>query len=183
MIPFSVISLGQFIAPDVADSVIQIYSNFYHSVTTKHQRRLTMYLIEDESFVSKNIENCKKHNIESSCVHLSLDQQEEIEKVYKSGSVFLLPVKENREALVKESLSYSLPFLGFKNYGFEDFIDQTCGMLIKETRESENILDFARLLQLLYFDPEARRFLKKGALQKYETQFSWNSSSMKPRRG
>ena len=46
-------------------------------------------------------------------------------------------------------------------------------MTIENDNLQESIIEFSDVLRMLYFDPEARKILKRGALKKYETQFTW----------
>ncbi len=176
MIPFNIVALGQFISLEGMELAVKSYSVFYHSVTAKHQKRISMHIIDDTENLKAVTAFCKKHDVEKAAKILELNQQESIEKVYKSASLFFFPIKENRDAIVKESLSYGMPLVGFLKYGYEEYIDQTCGMLLKENADEENVIEFARLLQLLYFDPEARDFLRRGAINKYNATFSWGKS-------
>ena len=177
MIPFSVITLGHLVSPNSASTALKSFANFYHTITSKHQRRVKLYIVDESANNDMLHKQCLEQEIGDVTTILNLSEQETIESIYKSGSVFFLPVKENKDALVQESLSYGLPFIGFTKYGYEEYIDQTCGMLLKEERDEENVIEFARLLQLLYFDPEARNFLKRGAVNKYEAAFSWGKDS------
>ena len=177
MIPFSIITLGDFVSPTGLQTAIRSFSNFYHNITAKHQRRLTFYIIDNHENVDEIARLCINEGIEKATCILHLGEQDDIVKIYKSASVFLLPIQENKDSIVQESLSYGLPILSFLDAGYEEYIDQTCGMLLKPTRQEEHILEFARMLQLLYFDPEAREFLKRGATNKYKAHFSWGLDS------
>lgn len=180
MISFSIIALGDFVSPKGCDVMMKAFANFYHSVTSKHQRRISLYIIDDAANVDNIAKACILHKIEEPTSILHLEEQDDIIKLYKSGSLFLFPVQQRKEAIIQESLSYGLPILSYAGLGYEEYIDQTCGMLLKTTSPEEDILEYARLLQLLYFDPEAREFMKRGALNKYKAHFSWGMD--KPKR-
>ena len=66
-----------------------------------------------------------------------------------------------------------MPVVCYESEILEEAIDSSCGMTIEQDNFQENVTEFSDVLRMLYFDPEARKILKKGALKKYETQFSW----------
>jgi len=101
------------------------------------------------------------------------DDQEKVETSYTNGSVLLLPSKDNFSKLVSESFSFGLPVICYDNEHIEDIVDQTCGMLVHEDNVGESIIEFSNLLRMLYFDPEARKILKRGAKNKYTQALSW----------
>ena len=85
----------------------------------------------------------------------------------------LLPSADNITRLISEAFSFGLPVVCYDSEELEETVDPTCGMTVDNDNYQESVIGFSEVLRMLYFDPEARKILKKGALKKYETQFSW----------
>ncbi len=177
MTPFIVLSLGDFISENGSYVALHSFTNFYHNTTSKHQKRIELVLIDEHENLKQQLAFCKKLQIEDAVTVLHLGQQERIESMYKNASIFMLPVRRHLNAIVQECLSYGLPLLGYDGFGTEQVIDQTCGMLVQYDTDEESILDFSRMLRMLYFDPEARKILCKGAEARYEKEFTWGQKN------
>ncbi|MEL6922581.1 MAG: hypothetical protein AAFO94_00920 [Bacteroidota bacterium] len=46
-------------------------------------------------------------------------------------------------------------------------------MMVSHISREQSIQEFGAMLHMLYFDPEARKILQKGAGQKHSSQFTW----------
>ena len=73
-----------------------------------------------------------------------------------------------------EALSFGLPILCYSHANLEDYVDHTCGMLVESISRDQSIQEFANKLKILYFDPEACKILQRGAVNKYQNQFTWS---------
>lgn len=177
MTPFITLGLGDFISERGLEITIKAFSHFYHNITPKHQRRVELKLI-DKAVNKSRIQTLTKHyNIDHLTQFLDLEEQELIETQYKIASLIMLPININVSNIVQESLSYSLPIICFKNTTSEGLLDQTCSMQLEYDSDEVSVIEFSRILKLLYFDPEARKILKRGALQKYEAKFTWGNKN------
>ena len=170
---FSVLALGEFIDDEGIDIALGAFSELYHTVTSKHQKRMEMMLITKGLKTEAIQEQIKTYQIENKVQLVNWNEQEKVEDSYRNSSVMLLPSKDNFSKLVSESFSFGLPVICYENDHIADIIDQTCGMLVSEDSSGETILEFSNLLQILYFDPEAQKILKRGAKNKYSDALSW----------
>jgi len=177
MTPFIIIGLGDFIDNNHLEITVRSFANFYHNVTSKHQKRVELKLIDDRGNIQKIQQLTKYYKIEDVTEILTLDQQEDIEVKYKIASFLLLPLNRKVENIIQESLSYGLPILCYYSTGSDSLLDQTCSMRIDFENTETSVLNFAEVLKLLYFDPEARKIFKKGAVQKYQADYTWGGSN------
>jgi len=177
MTPFIVIGLGDFISEQGLDITVKSFANFYHNVTSKHQKRLELKLIDDIENVSRLKSLVSQYEVDNVTEILTLSQQNQIETTYKIASLIMLPLNKNVSNIVQESLSYSLPIICFNNSANEGLLDQTCSMQLDFETDEASAIQFSRLLKLLYFDREALKILKRGAAQKYESKFTWGTNN------
>lgn len=178
MLTFKVLTLGKFIKGSEIDISVSAFADFYHGITTKHQKQSSLHVIEEQAEINELVSKIKQESLSKAVEIIPWENQGKIEKIYKTASVLLIPSLRKLESVFSEALSFGLPILCFDHSGQEDYVDQTCGMLVKHSSPGRSIQDFSEMLQLLYFDPEARMVLKRGAKQKYETQFTWGKRQM-----
>ena len=170
---FKILALGEFIKDEGIDIALGAFAELYHTVTIKHQRKMSLVMITKGLQVDRIQEKTKELKIENKVELVNWGDQEIVEACYQDASIMLLPSNENLSKLISESLSFGLPVISYDNDHNAEAIDNTCGMLIQEENMGENVLAFSNLLRILYFDPEARKILKRGAMNKYKDAFSW----------
>ena len=98
---------------------------------------------------------------------------EEIEEIMKDGAALFMPGDRIPVRLISRAFSFGLPILGFYQLQDFDLVDQTCSMLVRYRDRYQVITEFTQMLKILYFDPEVRKILKRGTLDKYQKQFRW----------
>ena len=173
MSKFNVLSLGEFIHKEGIDVTLESFADLYYDVTSKHQKKMKLIMVTKGILQDYIYERANKLGIKKVIEIISWSEQEEIEDWYKNASVMLLPSTDNITRLIAEAFSFGLPVVCYESETLEDAIDSSCGMTIEQYNFQENVTEFSDVLRMLYFDPEARKILKKGALKKYETQYSW----------
>lgn len=173
MSKFNVLSLGEFIHKEGIDVALESFADLYYDVTSKHQKKMKLIIVTKGALQDYIDERANKLGINKVIEIVSWSQQEEIEDWYKNASVMLLPSTDNINRLIAEAFSFGLPVVCYESKRLDGTIDPSCGMTIEQVNFQENVIEFSEVLRMLYFDPEARKILKKGALKKYETQFSW----------
>ena len=175
MSKFYVLTLGEFIHENGINVALEAFAAIYHDVTSKHQRRMQLTLITKGTMNDFIQEKINQLGIGNAVEIVYWSEQETIEEWYEQASVMLLPSNENISKLVTESFSFGLPVACYENENLEDTLDSTCGMMVRRESHQQNVNNFSEILRILYFDPEARKILKKGASRKYESQFSWGA--------
>ena len=173
MSKFNVLSLGEFIHKEGIDVALESFADLYYDVTSKHQKQMKLIMVTKgtlSDYIEQKVNNL---GIKKAVEMVSWSEQEEIEEWYKNSSVMLLPSADNITRLISEAFSFGLPVVCYDSEELEETVDPTCGMTVEYDNYQESVMGFSEVLRMLYFDPEARKILKKGALKKYETQFSW----------
>ncbi len=173
MSKFNVLSLGEFIHKEGINVALESFADLYYDVTSKHQKQMKLIMVTKGTLLDYIEQKAEKLGIKKVIEIVSWSEQEEIEEWYNNASVMLLPSKDNITRLISEAFSFGLPVVCYESEKLDDMMDPTCGMMIEHDSFQENVFGFSEVLRMLYFDPEARKILKKGALKKYETQFSW----------
>jgi len=170
---FNVLALGEFIDDEGIDISIGAFAELFHTVTNKHQKKMKMMMITKGLKLDSINQKVKENQIENKFELINWNEQDKVESCYEDGSILLLPSSENLSKLISESLSFGLPVICYENEFNSDVVDQTCGMLIHKENNSDYVQAFSQMLRMLYFDPEARKILKKGAITKYKKALSW----------
>lgn len=173
MNPFYLLSPGDFIDEQCAHVTFESFAKLYHSVTPKHQRRIKLLLIDESAYFSNHLDHLKQLKIDHAIELIPRDDVPRVEKAYRMASVFLLPTTNSIHQVVPEALSFGLPVLSYENDQISNYIDSTCGMLIRKRNRNQMIEAFCRILGILYFDPEVLKVMQKGAKRKHRNHFSW----------
>lgn len=173
MSKFNVLSLGEFIHQEGIDISLEAFANLYHDVTSKHQKMMQLSIITKGTLTEYITNKIKQLGIQSAVVMVPWSEQEVIEDCYEEASIMILPAKENVSKLVAEAFSFGIPVVCYNDEVLKDTVDATCGMMVDYSTFQENISNYSEMLRMLYFDPEARKILKRGATKKYESEFSW----------
>ncbi len=170
---FNVLSLGGFISEEGTSIALESYAKFYFQLTAKHQRLTKLVIIHKGSNRNLIVSKADELEIRNQLMVLHYEKQNLVEQEYQKAAVFLLPEKEKIRQIIPEAYAFSLPVLCYHQKEIEEYVDQLTGMFVDDRTRSQNIDQFAEKLNMLYFDPEVLKILQKGALQKYNKQFSW----------
>ncbi len=176
MQPFSVVGLGRFLKENSVEAVVSAFSQFFHSVSYKYQKKSRLVLIDKVYHHVLNKELTSQYRIIENTTFLNLENQQEIELIYTEGSVMLLPRKVNSSSIIKEAFHYGLPVLGYAHSGHDNLLDASSGIRVSYESDHQAIEAMADRLRLLNYDPEAIKMLRSGATKKYATEISWPSA-------
>ncbi|MEM9917779.1 MAG: glycosyltransferase [Bacteroidota bacterium] len=171
---FNILSLADFLSEDEIDTVMESFSDFYFKLTSKHHRRIRLYIVAGEIAKIHVLQSAKKYQLDKLVEIIPNEDKKLIKNVYQSASVMFLPIQKNIGEIVPEALAFGLPVLCYDTEDMKEYLDQTCGMFVRPKTFSQSMLDFAEKIHMLYFDPEARKLLKKGAKRKFGLTFGWN---------
>ncbi len=174
MKPFFVLSPGNFFDEKNTSTTIKSFAELFNRVSPKHQKRLKLIFIEEDSHISRLNELLAKERLGNASVIINRFVVEEVEAAYLDASIFLFTGTPN-EKIIPEALSFGLPVLTFEDPSLKQYLDNTCSMLVKNSFSNNVHEHFADLLEMLYFDPEVRKLLAKGAISKYNKELSWNT--------
>jgi glycosyltransferase involved in cell wall biosynthesis len=176
MYPFTILAVSDLASEAGIEIVMNSYAEFYHSLTPKHKKQIQLIFIDKGGYTISILNWAEKLNIKPITKVLNWKRMEKIEEAYNMADFLLLPSRVKTESSIKQALSRGLPVLSYKGREQEALIDLTCGMLIDYMSVGQSIGDFANLMHILYFDPEACKILKKGALKKYTSLIQWQQS-------
>ncbi|MEO1514916.1 MAG: glycosyltransferase [Bacteroidota bacterium] len=171
---FNILSLADFMTPEEIDTVLESFSEFYFQLTSKHQRRIRLYMIAGEVGHIHIRESAERYKLQDLIEVVSSDDEKVIRNVYQAASVLFLPLQESIGEIIPEALAFGLPVLCYDTEDMREYLDQTCGMFVRPRTFAQSILAFTEKIHMLYFDPEARKLLKKGAKRKFGLTFGWN---------
>ena len=177
--PIIVLSPGSFIDKKSIDVAIKSFANLYHRLTPKHQRRLTLCIIEEEEDVPFLNRKLEEENIQAVSKIINRNDINNTELAYKSASVFLFPSKDSGYKIIQEALSFGLTILTFEHEDTKKELDSSCSILIRQSEEGREYETFSKKLEMLYFDQEVLEILKKGAQVKFEKLYNWGRGTMK----
>ncbi len=173
MKPFNIVALGRFLESNSIEVALKAYATFYHSVKVKDQKRTSITLIDKKYNQNLNKEYAEICRIEKKVSYLTLQEQDDIEKTYREGSLLLLPRIINSSSIIKESFLFGLPVMCYVHPSHNNLIDPSNSMCVAYQNDTQAVEAFSKNLILLNHDPEAVDFLRKGAQAKYEKDLSW----------
>lgn len=173
LVSCSVVTLGRFYLGDEIEIAIESFASFFLELTSKHHKKLKLIIIDDRENEHELRELIERNDIRAVTEIVAVENQERVEAVYKNAGLLLLPSRRNGGLIVPEALSYSIPILCYETEEMRSLVDLTCAMFVKAKCKEDSVSGFAQLIDMLYFDPEVRKILKRGALSKYHKDFSW----------
>ena len=171
--PFIVITLGSFVMGDEIKSSLESFRLFREGLTKKHLSKIQLIVIEKAIYLKDLHALIHNYNLQDNVQVIDLEHQEEVTNAYKNAALILLPTQKNIEKIISEALSFGLPILTYKEQNDQKLIDSSCGMLIDSWNVGNSIIQFADVLNMLYFDPDVTDILKRGAKAKYQKEFKF----------
>ncbi len=179
MYPFSVLASSDITSDAGIEIVFRSFANFHHDLTPKHRKKSKLIFIDKGGYALTAIQWAEQLDIKTHVQVLNWKRIEAINQAYDNATLFLLPSRTKIEEIVVQAFSKGIPVLSYKEEEQVHYIDHTCGTLIDYYSQEQSIEDFANMMRMLYFDPEACKMLKKGALTKHTNQMNWESTTKK----
>lgn len=173
---FYVLALGEFIHQEGINVALEAFADLFHDVTSKHQKQMKLLMVTKGTLNPYICKKVQELQIEIAVQMIPWSEQEAIEKWYEAASIMLLPSTENPSKLISEAFSFSLPVVCYERAELEETINPACGIMLERGTFQQNIFNYSEVLRMLYFDPEARKIMKRGARRQYENLFSWGYS-------
>jgi|GEM_PF-2897887 len=173
MAPFVILTSLDYHSQQEVEIAIRSFANFYFNVTNKHRNRIHLVIIDTGGQQKEFIRLADKYNISNSVRIISRHSKDSLKKALRHACLLFLPTANSSEELISKALSNALPILSFDVFSIRKFIDNSCGMLFRFNSPEQSVSIFSDMMRMLYFDPEALKMLRKGALKKYKTIFSW----------
>lgn len=162
---------GYFLDEGAVQIVLSSFASFYHELTPKHQRRLKLLLVEEPASIHLAKSLCTQYSLKNVVEVISRSEIERVEESYQTSDFFIYMSTRNQYRIITEALRFSLPIMTLKSDTTKDILDTTCGMLVEKGIESDLIEQCATNFNMLYFDREVCKLLRKGALKKGKSLF------------
>ena len=179
MTSFNVMTLGDFISSDAMEVVIESFAAFYHEVTPKHQKKLKLHIIGGEEYLMKITKWSQELDLGKAMNLVDSANESQIRDLYNSDVVLMLPIKREIGKIIPEAFSFGVPILCFDTPFLRAAADNTCAMFTPVKSKNHCVLGFKRNIGILYFDPEVRKILHKGAIKKYENMYEWGQTHLR----
>lgn len=163
---FQVTSTSRTISDAALEMTIAAFSELYHSVNPKHQKKIQFNLIYEEERKAMIEEFAIEYKIESA---LNLIQFVERDKnlLPRSSSVLIVLSEKRIGRIIRESLAKNIPVISFFNESVSEYITQACGIFIKPDTFGFCVEAAANTLRMLFFDPEAMLLFQRAANYRY----------------
>ncbi|MEM9820467.1 MAG: hypothetical protein AAF985_05325 [Bacteroidota bacterium] len=172
MKPLHIIAFGKYLDEEGYQMIYQSFKELYKGVTPKHRKRMRLFIVDDFENNAQIWNRAAGYDIEEAITILNKDL-DELEEIMRNGSALFMPGDRIPVRLISRAFSYGLPIIGYHQLQDFDLVDQTCSMLVRYRDRYQTITEFTQMLRILYFDPEVRKILKRGTIQKYNSQFRW----------
>jgi len=164
---FNVLTLGEELSNDELEMTIAAFAELYHRVTFKHHRRIRIKVVCSLDRAEWVFTLARNYKIGSNLELIPKNDFDWSDWTPQEPSVLMLPTHNRVGKITRQSLSQGVPIIGFQNESISEYVDEGCGMLVRSRSSSQDLDAFSRILHMLYFDPEVRKLLKKGAVKKY----------------
>ncbi len=173
---FNVLAIAEQLSDVELDLVISCFSELYHRVTFKHHKRISLKVICDLEQSETVLTLSRIYKVGPNVEVIPKHDEAALNWETLGISVLFLPTAKRVGKVIRTALSQSIPVVSFENESISEYIDQSCGMLVRRQGIGQNKDTFARIVCMLYFDPEVRKLLKKGATKKYKEICGFGSS-------
>jgi len=148
---------------DAVKNILSSISSLYHSFTSKHQRK-TAFIFDIQPDRIKFLKDISKTLEIDSAV--SIATMDDVLPSSKMISVFVDFGDTVSISKIILMLEHGVPFLGQINPERKDILDNSCSILANTKSNFDLNPMIISYLRMLYFDPEVRKILKRGAASK-----------------
>lgn len=176
---FNVISVGRLTPLKGFDMTIKSFAKFLSNFSILEKDEIKLTLVGSGSHEAYYKKLVVELGIEKNVKFIPWIERKSLVELYESSSVFLFPSHEGAGMVVSEALSFGLPVVTLDNYGPGEFIDESCGIKVKQNKYENVINDLSCSLYNLLRDESLMNKLSEGAKIKYESYFNWNNRGNK----
>ncbi len=167
---FGVIVFSEYLSEKEKEIMIRAFSDFYHDLSPKHQKRVQLNWIKNESNIDSSQELAEKYFIPVTNFQV-IDNRDK--SILNDTKLCVHPSKKYFNAIIPLALSHGIPIVTIDDYITLDYINQSCGIIIEDNSNEHTVRMITYYLDMLYFDEEVLKVLSKGAFDQYEKKFGW----------
>jgi glycosyltransferase involved in cell wall biosynthesis len=171
---FTFISAGRLVPLKGFDLTIQAFAAFYHTLADDQKSHSQLIIVGSGPEEKKLIKMAADLNIEDKVQFVLWMERNELMKLFKQAQVFLFPSHEGAGMVVPEALSFGLPVICLDNCGPGSFINDQCGIKVKEDTYDNTTFNLAEAMRTLYSDKSKYKKMRKGARAQFEHVFHWD---------
>ncbi len=169
---FGVLVLSEYLVANEKEIVIRAFSDFYHELTPKHQKRIQLHWVDGMKSQEDNTSQLFKiFDIPEKVIVRS--SYKEKSNAMRVSSILLHPSHRHLKTVIPDSYSFGIPVIATDSGSTKDYIDVTCGLILKGNSSEQYVIEITNHLEMLYHDQEVLRLLEKGAYDQYEKKFGW----------
>jgi len=171
---FTVISAGRFVPLKGFDLTIEAFAKMVKSVTDVERSECQLILVgsgPEEGLLKKM---CAYLEIEKNVKFISWIERDALMEMFKTSYVFLFPSHEGAGMVVAEALSFGVPVVCLDNEGPGEFINDSCGLKVRQDSYDATTSSLADALKTLFYNSEKHQEMRFGARKRFESLFHWD---------
>lgn len=171
---FTFISAGRLVPLKGFDLAIRSFAAFYNTLTDDQKSHSQLIIVGSGPEEKLLIKLARELGVENNIQFVLWMERNELMKLFKQSQVFLFPSHEGAGMVVPEALSFGLPVICLDNCGPGSFINEQCGIKIKEDTYDNTTFNLAEAMRTLYSDKSKYKGLRQGARAQFEHVFHWD---------
>lgn len=171
---FTFISAGRLVPLKGFDLAIRAFATFYDSLVDVEKATTKLVIVGSGPEEKLLIKLARDLGVENNIQFVLWMERNELMKLFKQAQVFLFSSHEGAGMVVPEALSFSLPVICLDNCGPGSFINEQCGIKVKEDTYDNTTFNLAEAMRTLYSDKAKFKGLRQGARAQFEHVFHWD---------
>lgn len=172
--PFTVLSVGRFVALKGFDITIRAFAQFYKMLDPM-QRSSTKLVIIGTGPEKQNLQQLIRSENMEPCIELvEWMPREAVIQQFQQSSVYLFPSHEGAGMVVAEALSYGLPVVCLNNYGPGEYVHPQTQLAVKQGNYPTTVQQMALALLKLFSDTTFYQTESNLAFERYQQLFRWD---------
>ena len=171
---FTFISAGRLVPLKGFDLAIRAFATFYDSLVDVEKATTKLVIVGSGPEEKLLIKLARDLGVENNIQFVLWMERNELMKLFKQAQVFLFPSHEGAGMVVPEALSFGLPVICLDNCGPGSFINELCGIKVKEDTYDNTTFNLTEAMRTLYSDKAKFKGLRKGARAQFEHVFHWD---------
>jgi len=170
---FSVISAGRLVALKGFDLTIKAFAHFVNQLDNHNRKNVELTIIGSGPELNAYKVLVRELEIDKHVQFIEWIERVDLMRKFKVASTFLFPSHEGAGMVVAEALSFGLPVICLDNAGPGEFINEDCGIAVKQQAYEATVVKLADGLLKLYSDKDNYAQMRINARQQFETNFNW----------
>lgn len=157
---------------------IPAFAMFYEDLSHKNQKRVKITFLNHTPGIGVEdqiMETGSNYQLSDVCNIITLQTDTNLDSIFHKCALQLLDTDQPVKEQVWQSYSYGLPLICLQTIHTKDVLDSGCNIILPYHQPHENIRRISESINMLYFDQECLKLLKKNAWRRHETYISWSN--------